>query len=151
MKLEEFFFNCSQEDWGQSWNRHKDNILDCSVVTQGCPYQAAKGSNGFSTSKPVQFQAPGDCFCAPFPQAQWGFVCAMLKVGNSPLRICSASCFRLPNIISIENSCLCCYELVAILCASALQQLISVLPSCSGTHACWFWAVLKACYLIALA
>lgn len=120
-KLEQFFFNCSQEDWDQSWNRRKDSILDCSVVTQGCPCQAAKGSNGFSPIKSVQLQASGDCFCAPFPQVQWSFVCAMLKVGNSPLRICSASCFRLTNVICIENSCLCCYTLAAFLCASALQ------------------------------
>lgn len=146
MKLEQFFFNCSQEDWGQSWNRHKDSILDYSAVTQGCPCPAAKGSNNVSTSKPAHFQAPRHCFCAPFTQVQWSFVCAMLKVGNSPLSICSASCFRLPSVISIENSCLWCYELVTFLCrASALQQLISVLPSWSGTHACWFLAVLKAC------
>lgn len=45
MKLEQFFFNCSQEDWGQSWNRHKDSSLGYSVVNQGCPCQAAKGNS----------------------------------------------------------------------------------------------------------
>lgn len=129
--LSNFSFNCSQEDWGQSWNRHKDSILDYSVVNQGCPCQAAKGNNMtlVPVNKLAQFQATADCFCAPLPQVEWSFVSVVLKMRNLPLIIWRLlGIFRLPNTVSIENSCFVATSwtcIVAFLCASALEQLIS--------------------------
>lgn len=139
MKLEQFFFNCSQEDWGQSWNRHKDSILDYSVVNQGCPCQAAKGNS--MTLVPVT-----NCCTVPSysglllrssSTGERSFVFAGLRMRNSPLRMwCLPGVFRLPNAVSTENSCLVATLwtcIVAFLCASALEQLISF----SSLHPLW--------------